>query len=882
MRESILDADDVLKELKTTPKGINEYEVRLRLIEYGKNEIVKKDRFNVLFLLLSQFKDFLIILLIIASVISFIFSSFSDGMVILVIVLLNVVIGFVQEYKAEKSLEALRSLISTKSRIIRDGKEVIIDRELIVPGDILVLEEGDKIPADARIIECYNLNIDESCLTGESIQVTKTSSKLKDSSTLGDIKNMLFMGTNVATGRAKAVVVRTGMDTEFGKIAKLTLEEDKDLSPLQKELAHLGKIIAKVALVSAIFVFLFGVFVLNESILNMMMYAISIAVAVVPEGLPTAVTIALAMGVRRMAKKKAIVKKLASVEALGSTTVICSDKTGTITKNEMTVKKIYANGKYVDVAGEGYNKLGLFSDKNKKNYEALLNISVLCNNATFSGNKVTGDPTEIALLVAAAKANIDRDSLEKIYTKIHEIPFNSERKMMSCVYSIGSKKYVFVKGSPKEVIGQCNTIAIDNKKKPLNPKDKTKLMKIDADMGSSSLRVLAFAFKEIGQKEDLTDAENMECKLTFVGFMGMMDPPRENMVSAIALCNRAGINVIMITGDQSATASAVARQIGLIEKDEETLSGEELKDIDDEQLFNKIQNVKVFARTSPTDKLRIIDVLRKHGHVIAMTGDGVNDAPALKKADVGVAMGITGTDVSKEASHMVITDDSFATIVTAVEEGRGIYDNLKKFVLYNLTGIVTELFVVLFAIVTSLPLPLTAIQILWVDLGTEVFPSLALGLDNRDPKIMERKPRRREEKMMNKNMLFNILGYTTIATVGVLFVFLCYKDIYGLQKAQTMAFMTLIMFQMWNVFNCRSQTESITSIGWLSNKYAIFAVFTSITLLILLLYVPFLNHAFKLAYISLKDWLVVLCVSSSTFFIMEIKKVYSRAARRKI
>jgi Ca2+-transporting ATPase len=749
---------EVLVSLKTGNDGISENEARLRLIDHGRNEIVQKHKFSALSLFFSQFTDFLIILLLFASIVSFATSDPTDGIIILCIVAINAIIGFVQEYKAEKSLAALRSMISLKSKVIRNGTETVIDRSLVVPGDIIMLDEGDKIPADARLLECYNLSIDESCLTGESVKVRKDALQLKEIKNITEAKNMVFMGTNVATGRAKAIVVATGMETEFGKIARLTLESKKEMSPLQQEVSHMGKIIARVAIVVCIIVFLIGVFLRGQGIIEMFTYSISIAVAVVPEGLPTVLTVALAMGVRKMARKNSIVKKLASVETLGSTTVICTDKTGTITKNEMTVKRIFASNRFINISGEGYNKAGKFSDTKTKDYEMLLKAGILCNNASFQDDRSIGDPTEIAILVAAAKVGIEKEQLEREFTKLHEIPFSSERKMMTAIYADKQKRFAFVKGAPREIVSRCNRILVNGKVKALNSAEKERLMQKDRDMAETALRVLGTAYREVGKKENPADEEVIENKLIFLGFFGMIDPPRDDVAGAIGLCRQAGINVIMITGDQKTTAKAVAKQIGLISKDEEAITGEDLKEMTDDELFEKIKHVKVFARTSPSDKLRIIAVLRKHNQVIAMTGDGVNDAPALKKSDIGVAMGITGTDVSKEASHMVITDDSFTTIVSAVEEGRGIYDNIKKFVLYNMTGIASELFIILVGIFASLPLPLTAIQILLVDMGTEIFPSLALGLDNHDANIMQRKPRDRSERMMNKEMILSILS----------------------------------------------------------------------------------------------------------------------------
>ncbi|MEM4755849.1 MAG: cation-transporting P-type ATPase [Candidatus Woesearchaeota archaeon] len=972
--------------LGTRAEGLTDEEAAQRRALYGPNVITAVHKKSKLLLFLSQFKDFLLLLLLMGSAISFFLGHITDGIIIAGIVLMNAIIGFVQEYKAERSLEALQKMVSLECTVLRQGVVKRISREDLVPGDILFLEEGDKIPADARIIESSALFVDESSLTGESFKIPKmplSSSQLTDQQ---QPSHLVFMGTHVVSGRSKAVIYATGMNTEFGAIAALTLEEKQEPTPLQNEFLHLSSVLGKFAILVSILVFMVGFGIRNESFFTMFLYAVSIMVAVVPEGLPTAITVSLAMGVRRMAKKGAIVKKLSSVETLGSTTVICTDKTGTITKNQMTVTTLFLPWKPIEVTGKGYDGTGRILEQDQEVYKQLLLMAVLCNNATYTpplaaqqnsvqgspsvensaggnlsetahhdsssatpsllsssdqsnANQITGDPTEIALLVLGYKAGITPAVLAPAYSRVGEIPFTSERKKMSVLVAehagvqplslsapsqqgssettpstafssqsdssskerTGSLKtalphlqphsqppsgsssyYLFVKGSPLEIIAQCTRILVKNKVKPLTDKERSLLIKQNTAMGNQALRVIAFAYRPLRSDQVKASSHELEQDLIFVGYVGMIDAPREEVKQAIALCTQAGITTIMITGDQVATAKAIALEIGLCQDESQILDARELSSLSDEELDQRIATVRVFARSTPSDKLRIIESLRRKGNVIAMTGDGVNDAPALKRADIGVAMGITGTDVSKEASTMVITDDNFATIVSAVEEGRGIYANLKKVVLYNLTGIGGELLLILFAILIALPLPLTALQILWVNVGTEVFPSFALGMDTKERNLMQQKPRKKEARMLDKTMLINILFYASIIFVGSLFLFLLYYDGDATYHyAQTMAFVSLVVFQMFNVFVFRSSTETVFSRSFFSNRIALVAVATSLLMLLFLLYIPFLQHAFTLVPLTLTDWGLILAVCSSTLWISELRKYFIRKAARK-
>jgi len=645
----------VFDELKTSEKGLSKKQAEKRIEKYGLNEIKEKKKISFLAIFLSQFKSPLIIILLLAIAATAFIGEYTDAVLISIIVLFNAVFGFIQEYKAEKSIEALKKLSSLKATVLRDGKEVLIDAKSIVPGDIILLSEGEKIPADARIIESISMQAHESALTGESNSVSKTSDALKGKKEIASRSNILFSGTTITKGRGKAVVLRTGMQTEIGKIAEMIDEEKEKTTPLQKTFGNFGKWIGVAALLICSIIFSLGVIRGNPPV-EMLVNAIALAVAAIPEGLPAVVTITLTLGVTRLVKKNALMRKLNSVETLGSTNVICTDKTGTLTKDEMTVKEIFSNNKTINVTGHGYSKKGIFVDSDLSDYEIVLKISTLCNNSTIHEKKTFGDPTETALLVCASKADISREKLEHEYPRLHELPFDSDRKMMTTINEYQGKKIAFSKGAPKIIIEKCSHYYENQKIKKLDNKKKQELLNKNRDMASKALRVLAMAYRELPSKIKYLEKE-IEKNLVFVGFTGMIDPPRPEIRQAIALCKRAGIRVMMLTGDQRETARAVAREIGLIEKDEEVITGRDIAEFSDSKFEKAVNDINVFARISPKDKISIVKSLQKKGNVVAMTGDGVNDAPALKKADIGIAMGITGTDVSKEASDMILTDD---------------------------------------------------------------------------------------------------------------------------------------------------------------------------------------------------------------------------------
>jgi len=870
---------EVFKELKTSQNGLSDAEAKKRLEKYGLNKIKEGKKISRLAIFLNQFKSFLIIILLIATVISFFLGEIIDAAVILVIVIFNAVFGFIQEYKAEKSIEALKKLTALKTIVIRNDKEKEIPSEEVVPGDIIVIDTGTKIPADARLIEAIELEIQEASLTGESVPSQKDISLLKGKIPLGDQKNIAFSSTIVTRGKGKAVVIKTGMDSEIGKIAKMIEETKEELTPLQKKLDDLGKKIGIAIIIICIFIFILKVITslkttpsllvnINESF----MVAIALAVAAIPEGLPAVVTISLALGIQRMVKKNALIRKMPSVETLGSTNVICSDKTGTLTKNEMTVRRIFCDGKVIEVTGQGYEPKGKFIHSNKdfdaKKLELLLRIGVLCNNAELIKRKnkwdLIGDPTEGSLLVTAGKANISQGKLNKAYPRIKEIPFSSEEKMMTTINKVSNKKIAHIKGAPDIILKKCNKIYENGKTRALTSKDKKYILEINESFASDSLRVLGFAYKPV--KEKYTEKE-----LIFVGLQGMIDPPRQEVKDSILKCKEAGIRVIMITGDHQGTAVAIAKELGI---EGDATSGEKLDSISDKDFRNLIEKISIYARVNPEHKIRIVDALKKKGNIVAMTGDGVNDAPALKKADIGVSMGITGTDVAKEASDMVLTDDNFSSIVNAVEEGRGIYANIKKFFAFLISGNIGEVMIIFLAIVFGWPLPLTAIQILLINLVTDGLPAIALGADPFEPNAMQSKPRDKKEPI-HKNLNHFIFYYPIIMiTVCLGLFYYTYTTSGNLAKAQTIAFLTIAMFELYQAFASRSTKFSSFKVGIFKNKFLVGAVLISLFILIAVTYVPFLQPLFDTFPVTIIEFLVVALFSSLGFIFLELYKVF--------
>ena len=848
------EATEVVKEFKTSAdKGLTQAEAQKRLTEFGENVIRKEKKKSLLLRFASYFVDIFALLLIIGAVIAFIFGGETgarDAVVILTIVFINSTIGFIQEYRAEKIMEALEKVLPQKAVALRGGDESEILASQVVHGDILVLDEGDDIPVDCRIIEESELQTNDFTLTGESVPQDKFAHPVDKKLALADIDNMVFAGTSVASGNAKVVVTATGMDTEFGKIARVTQKIEDEKSPLQKELFKTGKIVAKICLIVVSVVFILNLLT-HKPFSFSLVFALSLAVAMVPEGLPATVSIALALTVKKMAKRKALVKRLSAVETLGAATVICSDKTGTITKNEMTVKEIWVDSKDLHVKGVGYEPKGDFLEGSKKitNFsETLKEMSAagsLCTNAKLiepqgEGDKwaVLGDPTEGALITLAEKAGILKKDLVLENRELLEVPFTSQRKKMSVVVKNKKGSLVYAKGAPQEIINCCKFIQIGNEIRDIKEFDDEIDKKVD-EFAKRGLRVLAVAKREFRDGEKLEE-KNIEQNLIFLGLVGMIDPPKEGVREAVEMAHKAGIKVIMITGDYGLTAAAIAEKVSIVKKDYCVVTGTDLLKMPDKELINILKTKDVvFARTAPEQKIKIVSILKEQGEIVAVTGDGVNDAPALKKADIGVAMGIAGTDVSKEASEVILLDDNFKTIVSAIEEGRIVYDNLKKFVYFVFSANVGELFSVVAGIILGLPLPLLAIQILAIDLGVDVLPSLSLAVDPKAEDVMERPPRNQKERLLNKDMIKNFFYIGTVMGIGAALAFMAVllnnnwgwgqslnANLYA--KATTVTYASLVLSQIVNLL-LTHQKSIIKSLS--TNMYLLGASLSSIMML---------------------------------------------------
>jgi len=854
-------------------KGLHAYAIESRRNKYGFNELQAHKKLNPFMLFLRQFQSFIIYILFFAVIIALIAKEYIDVTVILFILLLNAAIGFWQEWKAERDIAALRKMVGSKAKIIRDGKMKIVDARELVPGDIIQLEEGNKVPADARLISTISLQIAESSLTGESAPVTKVSDTIDGERPLAERKNMVFSGTLVTKGKGTAVVVSTGMHTQIGKIAGMINDTGIELTPLQKRLDNLGKWIGAATIIVCILVFITGIMRndLHHLLLagnyveflfeskEWLMIAVALAVAAVPEGLPAIVTIALAIGVMKMVKRNVLVRRLPSVETLGETTVICSDKTGTLTRNEMTVRKIFADNKVIDVGGEGYDLEGDFTVGGKpwkSSEHIILKAGALCNDAHFEvadkRTEIIGDPTEAALLVSAYKTGIDYKELRKTNSRITEEPFDSVRKMMSVAYKEGSKNYVYTKGAPEQVLKLCNKIIIDGKVKTLTAENKKEILTQNTKFAKQSLRVLAFAYKEY--KND----KSLESDLVFIGLQGMIDPPHKEVKGAIARCSTAGIRVLMITGDNLHTAQSIADEIGIKGN---AIEGLEFGKMSREEQKAILKTTSIFARVEPKHKLRIVELLQEEKEVVAMTGDGVNDAPAIKKSDLGIAMGITGTDVAKEASDMILQDDNFTSIVNAVEEGRGIYENIRKFVNYLLSCNVGEVLVIFVGIVLGWDIVMTAVMLLWLNVVTDGLPALALSVDPNPKNLMEKPPVKASEGIMNNSMKFNIIYVSILIAIGVLSLFWwATQQNVSLAYAQTMAFTAIIVMELVRLQAIRSEYK----LGIFSNKFLVLAVASSLFLQLLVLYTP-LGHFFGTVSLGVVDWLLILTVSAIVY-----------------
>lgn len=899
----ILSGGEICDKLRVNPeKGLSDKDVNRRLVEYGHNSLAVKKGVNPVFLFLGQFKDFMVMVLMIATLISGLLGEIADAVTILAIILLNAILGFVQEYKAEKSMESLRSLTAPEATVLRNGMGIKIPASHLVPGDIVMMETGDRIPADIRWLKATNIRVEESALTGESQPVAKISEPLIDQYTpMADRKNMSYMGTVVVNGRGIGVVTGTGMATEMGIIADMMQEIISEMTPLQKRLAELGKWLVTISMALCAVVVITGI-LQGESFYKMFLTGVSLAVAAIPEGLPAIVTVALAVGVQRMVKRNAVIRKLPAVETLGCATVICSDKTGTLTQNEMTVRRMYCDNQIITISGQGYDPKGDFHGgdpyKDKGALKEILKCAALCNNAvlTKKGLRVSGlfrskgkdsvwgidgDPTEGALLVLAAKAGVWREDFERKEKRVAEIPFESERKRMTVIYKNKEGYKTYSKGAPDIVLALCTKEMTKVGIVDLTPERRKEILEINDEMASHALRVLALGVNKVQENDISGEVEN---NLIFIGLMGMIDPPRTSAIKAIRICQSAGIKPVMITGDHKLTAQAVARELGILRgSNNVVVTGIELDQMTDEELEKYVMNISVFARVAPRDKLRIVRAYKKNGQIVAMTGDGVNDAPAVKEADIGVAMGQTGTDVTKEASSMVILDDNFATIVAAIEEGRGIYDNIRKFIRYLLSCNLGEVLTMFLAALVALPLPLLPIQILWVNLVTDGLPAMALGVDKSEPDIMKRPPRKPEESIFAGGLARKILIRGSIIGLGTLLVFvigLWYGV--GLLAARTMAFTTLVFSQLFHVFDCKSERRGIFEVGIFSNPFLVIAVMISAVMQISVIYLPFFQVIFKTTALDLWQWGVILVVAGGPSVIMGIVRLYRNKIRRNL
>lgn len=877
--------DETLKEFDIqVDHGLSQNDIPQLQEKYGLNELIEKKKTSLLEMFVEQFKDYTIMILIVASILSFFVGEPVDAIVIISIVIINAFIGVFQEYRASQALEALKKMASPSAHVIRDGELSIVASRELVPGDVVLLKTGDYVPADVRIVETVNLQIDEAPLTGESVAVDKEVKQIAEEQLgLGDQKNLGFMSTLITYGHGKGVVISTGMSTVIGKIAEMIQEEEEEETPLQQKLNQLGKFLGNLTLGVCVVVFLLGVF-RGEPLLVMLMTAVSLAVAAIPEGLPAIVTIVLALGMQRMVKHNALMKKLHAVETLGSTSVICSDKTGTLTQNQMTIVEMYILDTEIKVSGEGYTPEGTISigdqaidAKKEPGLQRLFEVQANCNDSLLEekeGQWITiGDPTEGAMRVVAEKAGYNQ-SYVKENPRLQEIPFDSARKLMSTFHKVDEEFISYTKGAPDVLLKRCSSVLLrDGSVVPLSDEYRQKILEQNTKLAQKALRVLGGAFKAIKGIPEKPSTENDEMELIFVGLMGMIDPPRPEVADSIKICKKAGIRVVMITGDYRDTASAIAKSIGIIESDNQVMNGVEIDGLSDEELAETIKNVNVFARVSPEHKVRIVQAVKDNREIVAMTGDGVNDAPALKRANIGIAMGITGTDVTKETADMILTDDNFSSIVEAVEEGRVIYSNIRKFVFFLLSCNVGEVAIVFIAMLLKWPIPLLPIHLLWINLVTDAFPALALGTEQKEPALMDEKPRDPDEPIINRSMITNILVQSGVMTVVVLFSYYYAMQRYDLDTARTYAFATMITSELLRAYGARSIKYTVFKIGVFTNKFMNLATVVSFGLFIIVLVTPVLREIFRVTKLNGGDWLTVFALGALTLIVGEVMKV---------
>jgi P-type Ca2+ transporter type 2C len=885
-------ADEVIDKLDTDDKqGLSNDEAADRLKKFGENALEDEKRIAPFQLFVSQLKNPLIYLLIAAAAATIIAQHFIDAGAIIAVIILNTILGFVQEWRAEQALEALKKMTSPTAKVIRNGERIKIDAHEIVPGDIIAIETGDRIPADARVTEAEELEIDESALTGESEPVVKNTDPVENDASIGDRHNMVWMSTSITSGRGKAVVVGTGMNTEMGQIAGEVRGTQREETPLQKKIGSLGKTIAVVAVIVAFLVFIVGLFQ-GYDIIEILLFSIAAAVSAIPAGLPAVISVTLALGVQRMAEKNSIIRRLPAVETLGSTTVVCSDKTGTITKNEMTITRLYTGGRMYRVTGEGYRPEGkieevesgkeIFPGSESENeneskiideeFKILLEIGILANNAQLVQSdevwKIDGNPTEGAIVVASAKAGLDTYKMQNEMERQNEIPFSSDDKYMAVSYKSNGKTIAYIKGAPERMIEFSSKIMENGKIVDLDDTKRKELEKINDELAGQALRVVGGAYKQLDGEE--LSRENAEKDLIFIGFWGMIDPPREEAIEAIQKAKKAGMRVVMLTGDHSKTATAIAKKTGITKGDREALTGKDIEEASKEQLTDYALNVGVFARVSPSHKLKILEALKESNEIVAMTGDGVNDAPALKGANIGVAMGETGTEVAREAADMVLADDNFATIINAVEEGRVIYNNLKRVIFYLLTTNLGEILVVSSSVIIGLELPLTAVMILWINLITDGACTIPLGVEPMHGDVLTQPPRDPDAPVLDKFIIRRILSLAPIMAIGTLLMFYYNLNNNNFLYARTMAFTTLAAFQWFQAFNARTTTQSLFTRGIFTNRWILVGVGAAIILQLGAVYTPQGQLIFETVSLSALDWLAVIMVSSLIFIIDEM------------
>ena len=878
----MLSSVEILTELKSSRSGLSDSEAKERLSRYGLNQLQRRKKASPVVVFLRQFLSPLIYVLLVAALISLLVEHYMDASVIFGVLILNAIIGFIQEQRAEKAMEALIQMAAPRSKVRRDGKVIQIPAREIVPGDIVLLETGDRVPADGRLIEVHNLKVNESPLTGESMPVDKSTRDITQETDIADRKNSIFMGTVVSYGRATAVVVDTGMGTEIGKIASAIQEVKAEKTPLQASIARLSKTIVFIFLGVCALLVVAGI-IQGIEWLEVFLLAVAAAVSAIPEGLPAVVTVVLALGMRIMARRNAIIRKLIAVETLGSATVICTDKTGTLTLNQMTVRKLYVDGDWVDVTGDGYEPEGRFlydgvalDAEESPVLMQLLKAGLLCNDALLSSEEeccsIFGDPTEGALVVLAAKAGMEKEKVQRAFPRIDEVPFQSEKQYMATLHPREGGNVAYIKGALEKLLPRSKYVMQGKNVVPLDEDVRKSILDANTTMAQNAMRVMGVAYLEFpGDYQDLRD-EDIRDNLVFVGLAGMADPPRMEAKESIALCKQAGIKVVMITGDNSITAQSIATQLNIPHG--QVLTGMELARISDEQFLIDVDGISVFARIEPLQKLRIVNALKDRGYIVAMTGDGVNDAPALKSADIGIAMGITGTDVAKEASDMILADDNFASIVAAVDEGRAIFNRLRNVIFFMLSTNTGELLALLLSMAFIGQAPLLAVQIIWVNLVTDTASSIPLGLEPKSGDELKQPVRHTEVGLIYPGLLIRVMFFAVMMGAGVLLIFnWALNQGWSIAEARTLAFCTMVAFEWFRAFNARSDEKTIFRLGVLKNRWLLLTITIAILLQMAAVYTPFLQQAFGTVPLSVERWGIAIAAGASVFIVEELRKL---------